>query len=179
TSSLRTSSRSRRLQGSSSARGKQQSEWSTASALDFLIHHMLRTSAKRRPGHEALVHGDERLSYADVRRRVRSLAHGLRAAGIRRGDRVGIYLEPSVAQALAIFAISEAGGVFVPINAMLFPEQVRHVAVDCGMTALVTSASKLRSFQPVLERIPSLGLLVVVDDGARPLIALPGQCFGG
>src|SRR5262245_25284323 len=82
--------------------------------MDFLLHHMLRTSARRHPTKEALVHGRERLAYDEVVRRTQSLAAGLRRAGLRRGDRVGIYLEPSSAQVLSIFGTSQAGGVFVP-----------------------------------------------------------------
>ena len=89
--------------------------------MDSLIHHMLHTSANRAPEKEALVHGQRRLSYGEVAGLTRGLGAGLQGAGIARGDRVGIYLEASVAQVLSIFAISQAGGVFVPINAQLFP----------------------------------------------------------
>jgi non-ribosomal peptide synthetase component E (peptide arylation enzyme) len=58
--------------------------------MDFLIHHMLRASARRHPDKEALVHGEERLSYREVDARVTALADGLRGAGAERGDRVGI-----------------------------------------------------------------------------------------
>ena len=96
--------------------------------MDFLIHHMLRTSAERSPEKEALVHRDERLSYGEVWAKVQSLAAGLERAGVHRGDRVGIYLEASIPQAIAIFAVSATAGVFVPINRLLFPEQVAHIA---------------------------------------------------
>ena len=52
--------------------------------MDFLIHHMLGASARRLPEKEALVHGGQRLAYAEVARRVGGLAHGLREAGIER-----------------------------------------------------------------------------------------------
>ena len=99
--------------------------------MDFLIHHMLQTSAHRFPEKEALVHGGERLSYREVERRVAGLAHGLREAGAARGDRIGIYLDASVPQVLSIFGVSRAGGVYVPINGLLFADQVAHIARDC------------------------------------------------
>src|SRR5579883_1622647 len=105
--------------------------------MDYLIHHMLQTSAERAPDKEAVVQGDRSLTYREVAASTAALAQGLRTAGLRRGDRVGIYLEPSVAQVLSIFAISRAGGVFVPINASLFPDQVPHIARDGGMRRLL------------------------------------------
>ena len=141
--------------------------------MDFLIWHMLRASARRLPDKYALVHGAERLTYADVAERVARLSAGLRSAGVRRGDRVGIYLEPSVAQVLSIFAVSQADCVFVPINIQLFPEQVAHIAKDCGMKALITRPAKLSGLSDLLAQIPSLDFAVLAGDGEAPDIGLP------
>lgn len=143
--------------------------------MDFLIHHMLRTSAHHLADKEALVHGDQRLSYREVARRCSGLAKGLRRAGLVRGDRIGIYLEPSVAQVVSIFGTSEAGGVFVPINATLFPEQVAHIAKDCGMKGLITTPAKLSTLTTLLNQIPSLEFVVLTGEGDTPQTALPAQ----
>ncbi len=137
--------------------------------MDFLLHHMLRNSSARFPDKEALVGGDERLNYLEVSRRVAGLAFGLRTAGLLRGERVGIHLDPGVAQVVSIFGVSQAGGVFVPINTVFFPEQVAHIARDCGVTALIVTAEKLESLASVLPDIQSLRFLVVVADGAEPV----------
>lgn len=141
--------------------------------MELLIWHMLRESARRLPDKEALVHDAERLSYREVADRVARLAAGLRQAGLRRGDRVGIYLEPSVAQAVSIFAASQAEGVFVPINIQLFPEQVAHIAKDCGMKALITRPAKLSALTELLPQIPSLEFAMLAGDGEAPPIPLP------
>ncbi len=141
--------------------------------MDFLIHHMLRTSAHHLADKEALVHGDQRLSYGEVARRSAGLAKGLRRAGLVRGDRIGIYLDPSIAQVVSIFGTSEAGGVYVPINATLFPEQVGHIAKDCGMKGLITTPTKLSALAPLLQQLPALQFLVLTGDGDTPEIALP------
>ena len=133
--------------------------------MDFLIHHMLRNSARRFPDKEALVHGGERLLYREVDQRVSGLAHGLREAGAGRGDRIGIYLDASVPQALSIFGVSRADCVYVPINGLLFPEQVAHIARDCQMAGLITTREKLETISPVLKEIPSLQFLVLVGEG--------------
>jgi acyl-CoA ligase (AMP-forming) (exosortase A-associated) len=136
--------------------------------MDFLIHHMLRTSAGRTPDKEALVHGQQRLTYSEVAQRVRGLAAGLRCAGIGRGDRVGIYLEASVDQALSIFAISEAGAVFVPINSQLFPEQVAHIVKDCGMKALITKSARIEDLAGLILGISSLEFIALADNEPAP-----------
>ncbi len=145
--------------------------------MHTLIHHFVRCSAERFPGKEALVDGKERLSYLEVARRVAALAHGLRQAGANRGDRVGIYLDASVPQVLSIFGISQAGAVFVPINTTLFPEQLSHIAKDCGMKGLITTCAKLASLTPVLRDIPSLKFVVTVGDGEVTDSNLPTYIF--
>lgn len=145
--------------------------------MDFLIHHMLRTSVRRFPDKDGLVHREQRLSYQEIARTVTSLAAGLAQAGLRRGDRIGIYLDASIPQALSIFGISQAGGAFVPINSLLFPEQLAHIARDCRMKGLITAASKMPALAQVLKEIPSLAFLVVVSDADGCNVSLPAYGF--
>lgn len=145
--------------------------------MDFLIHHMLRSSAARFPDKEALVHADRRLAYRDTWDRVDGLAEGLRRAGVQRSDRVGIYLDASIEQSLSIFGVSRAGGVFVPINGVLFPDQVAHIANDCRMRCLITSASKLASLGPVLASMTSIEFLVVSGPELPPAATMAAHSF--
>ena len=145
--------------------------------MDYLIHHMLRTSAQRLPEKEALVHGAERLTYRELADRVESLAAALRGAGIQRGDRVGIYLEASVPQVIAIFAISRAGGVFVPINSELFPDQVSHIVRDCGMKALILSSTRAPGLAAPLASISTLEFVVAVGSPLPAGLHVPVYSF--
>lgn len=145
--------------------------------MDYLIHHMLRASACRFPGKEAVVHRAQRLTYAEVWEQVEGLAAGLIESGLQRGDRIGIYLDASIEQTLSIFAISRGAGVFVPINGLLFQDQVAHIARDCGMRGLITSRSKMITLGPILSDIPSLEFLVLVNDDGPAEASLPSKGF--
>jgi acyl-CoA ligase (AMP-forming) (exosortase A-associated) len=142
--------------------------------MDFLIWHHLSASARRTPEKEALIHGNTRLSYREVADQVDRIATGLQEAGLRRGDRVGIYLDASVEQVLAIFAICRAGGVFVPINIQLFPDQVAHITNDCGMKGLITDPARLSTLAPLLSHAPSLRFAVLTKTSEEvPQVSLP------
>ncbi len=134
--------------------------------MDYLIHHMLQSSASRLPDKEALVDKDIRGTFEIAVKKVTGLAAGLRQAGLRRGERVGIHLDTSVVQALSIFGVSQAGGVFVPINSVLFPQQVAHIARDCQMRGLITTREKLTALSSVLTDVPSLDFIMVTGDRA-------------
>ena len=135
--------------------------------MDFLVHHMLWNSAKHFPEKTALVYRSESLTYRNVLDRVSGLAVGLRRIGIERGDRVGIYLDPSVELVVSIFGVSQAGAVFVPINGLLLADQVGHIARDCRMRGLITTKKRLSTLQEVIDTLPQLEFLVIIDDGSE------------
>ena len=133
--------------------------------MDFLISHLLHTRARCVPDKEALVCGDDRLSYAEVAGQVSGLTGGLREVGVNRGDRVGVWLQPSIPQVISFFGISQRGGVFVPIHHQLVPEQVVHIANDCGMKALIVDVDKLAMLNDVIQDFRNLELVILVGNG--------------
>lgn len=145
--------------------------------MDFLIHHMLRTTALRSPQQEAVVHKKQRLTYSEVAQKTAGLALGLRNCGLQPGDRLGIYLDSSIPQVLAIFATSQAGGVFVPINTLLLPQQVVHIANDSQMKGLITTAGKLATLSSAIRDLTALEFVVIVADKEVPEISLTTHNF--
>ena len=131
--------------------------------MDFLIHHMLLTSAGRYADKEALVDASQRLTYTQTAKQSAAIASGLWKLGVRRGDRVGIWLESSVPQAISILGASQSGGIFVPINSPLFPDQAAHIMRDCGTVGLITTREKITSSAAVLDTLPSLQFIIAVD----------------
>jgi acyl-CoA ligase (AMP-forming) (exosortase A-associated) len=132
-----------------------------------LTHDLLRESAQRSPDAEALVHGERRLSYGRVEELTSRLAQRLCRAGLRRMDRVAIYLEKSVEQTLGILAASKAGGVFVPVNHLLFPEQIGHILRDCAPRALITTSARHEQLEPILAETACVEFVITVDGTAE------------
>ena len=131
--------------------------------MNYLIQHMLLRSAERYPDKEALVDATQRLSYAKGVKQSGAIASGLRNVGVKRGDRVGIWLESSVLQAISILGASQSGGVFVPINSLMFPDQAGHIMRDCETVGLITTKEKIALSAEVLGTIPSLQFVIAVD----------------
>jgi len=78
---------------------------------------------------------------------------------------------------ISIFGVSQAEGVYVPINALLHAEQVMHIATDCGMKALITTPAKAKALGETLRNIPTLEFLVVTGDGEPPAAHVPAFPF--
>ena len=133
--------------------------------MDFLISHLLHSRARCIPDKEALVCGNERLNYAEVAGKVSRLAGGLSKLGVQRGDRVGVWLQPSIPQVISFFGIAQRGGVFVPIHHQLVPDQVVHIANDCGMKALIMDPEKFSILYDVIQEFRYLELVILVGKG--------------
>jgi long-chain acyl-CoA synthetase len=94
---------------------------------------MLRLTVEQMPDAEFLVEvGGERLTYRQVWDLSARVAGGLRAAGIRPGDRVAIRLGNGVKWCLAFFGIQLADAIAVPVNVRFSPSEVEHVLNDSG-----------------------------------------------
>jgi acyl-CoA ligase (AMP-forming) (exosortase A-associated) len=144
-----------------------------------LLHQLIFRSAERRPEAPALTQGQgesrQVLDYAALAAQVQGLAHGLLELGLGRAERVGIYLDKRIETVVASFAAPAAGGVFVPINPILKPEQVGFILRDCQVRVLISSRERLASLGPVLAQCPELRHLIVVDgeaQGAHPYAEL-------
>ena len=71
------------------------------------------------------------VDYADLAQRMTGAAARFTELGVRRGDRVAVYLDKRVETVLSILAASCVGAVFVPINPVLKPRQAAYIIDDC------------------------------------------------
>ena len=133
-----------------------------------LLHHLLSSAAQRSPAAVALVCGPSRQTYAELAAAVQSCASGLVGLGLARADRVGIWLDKRAETVIASFAAPAAGGVFVPMNPLLKPEQIGYIARDCDVRILLTSPERLALLAPVLADCPALRHVVLTDQPAQP-----------
>ena len=134
----------------------------------FLLHHLIANSASRTPDRLALTAGRTSLSYAELNARVQAVASGLIALGLARTERVAVFLDKRPETVDTIFGTSAAGGVFVPVNPILKPEQVGYILRDCNVRVLVTSAERLKTLTATLAECHDLRHIVLVDTAAEP-----------
>ncbi len=128
-----------------------------------LLHHLLLLTALRSPAAPALVCGASRHTYADLAAAVQAFASGLVGLGLARAGRVGIWLDKRSETVIASFGAPAAGGVFVPMNPLLKPEQIVFIARDCDVRVLVTSPERFALLAPVLGDCPSLRHVVLTS----------------
>jgi amino acid adenylation domain-containing protein len=105
-----------------------------------LLHEGLLDAAARAPDRLAVVSPGRELTYAQLLQAVQRLADELQRGGLRRGDRVPVALEKGVEQVVAAYAISTAGGAYVPVDPAWPAERIAVVLSAVAASQVVTSA---------------------------------------
>src|SRR5215208_6146685 len=126
----------------------------------------LHRSATIHPDRVAVVYGEARRTYAELRERVNRLSSALRARGLEHHDRVAA-LCPNVPELLELHhAVPAAGGVLVAINVRLGAEEVGYILEHSGSRVLFAD----RELEPVVgEGREGLGVVWLGDEYERLL----------
>nr|WP_052479293.1 amino acid adenylation domain-containing protein [Kibdelosporangium sp. MJ126-NF4]CEL23407.1 Peptide synthetase [Kibdelosporangium sp. MJ126-NF4]CEL23477.1 Peptide synthetase [Kibdelosporangium sp. MJ126-NF4]CTQ96857.1 Peptide synthetase [Kibdelosporangium sp. MJ126-NF4] len=133
------------------------------------VHHAVEAQVDKRPHAIAVEHLGTCLTYRELDDRAEHLASYLAEAGVRPGDRVGLFLTRSVSMVVGILGILKAGAAYVPQDIRITPSpHLRHVVATAGIRVILTTAE---------HEIPDgLGDVVAIDRipaDVRPRPALP------
>jgi amino acid adenylation domain-containing protein len=109
----------------------------------FTVLSYLERAAREFPERTAIVDGDRSMTFAELRARARKTGKILSATGTEPGARVGICMEKSLEQVVAILGVLYANAVFVPILPRLKTENIEHIVANCGMATVIADAGRL------------------------------------
>jgi amino acid adenylation domain-containing protein len=140
------------------------------SVIDFLS-----VSAARRPTHIAVeeASGGSSVTYADLDELSERVRDRLRRLGVRKGDRVGVYLRKSIDAYAAMLGAMKAGAVYVPVDCAAPPWRSAFIVNDCAVTVLVVESSLTPTWRAEAEALGPLPKLLELSDvgGGRGLRA--------
>jgi amino acid adenylation domain-containing protein len=131
--------------------------------MNYLIHHLLKGSARSVPDRLALTDGAGSLTYRELDDRSEAVAHLLVAQGVRRGDRVGVLLDKSNEAIVGIYAVLKAGAAYVPLDPTAPVSRLAYIASNCGIRTLLTESSKRASWEQLIDLQAGIDTFVVLD----------------
>jgi len=126
----------------------------------YLLTHSIEEWAERAPEREAVRFAGKGLSYRALHERAGRLSRALRAQGVKRGDRVGIFMNKSLESATAVYGILGAGAAYVPLDPFAPPSRLAFVLRDCGIRHLVSRAEKAETVAEVLAEAAQIECLL-------------------
>ena len=127
---------------------------------------MVSDAAARNPDGEALLCGEVRMSWREVAQKSAGIAAGLRAIGLRPGDRVALLLGNRIEFALALFGAAHLGLVTVVLSTRQQKPEIAYVLTDSGAKLLIHEAV-LAERLPDAADVPDLLHRFAIADDAR------------
>ena len=129
----------------------------------MLLHDFFYAAVARLPNKTALICDGQRYTYSDLAVRVNILAHTLRTNGVKRGDRVALFLDNSVEMAVGVYATLTLGAVFMPVNALTKQDKLAYLLNDSRAAALVTDIALENIWVDALAENKSVIAAIVVN----------------
>ena len=115
------------------------------------LYYNLEVAATRYPDKAALSYYGGRLAYRELKQQVDTLAGYLqRQCGLKRGERVLLYMQNSPQFVIAYYAVLRADAVVVPVNPMNLTEELRHYVDDAGTRLALVGQELLPRIAPLL-----------------------------
>jgi amino acid adenylation domain-containing protein len=103
---------------------------------------LLIKSAERTPEALAIRGPDDSITYGELDRLANRIARALAELGVRKGDRVGIWLEKSVKAVAAMQGVLRLGAAYVPLDPLAPDSRTQTILQDCAMGALVSTENR-------------------------------------
>jgi acyl-CoA synthetase (AMP-forming)/AMP-acid ligase II len=115
-------------------------------------HEYLARAAETCGERTALVDPKGSVTFAELYELTQRLASGLHGRGIRRGDIVAVLLPNSITFALAYYATSYLGAVFMPIDPRLVPVELNTIMQHAAPSALLVSERFADTVSTILHK---------------------------
>jgi long-chain acyl-CoA synthetase len=123
----------------------------------LLLHQLLSAAARRFPDRTALVFSvgaagrifDTSMTWARLAESVEAVAASLRRRGVKKGDRVALYLPNCPQFVITFLAVARLGGIAVPFNPLYSAREAEHQLKDCGARVAVV----LDLFYPLVDGV--------------------------
>ena len=123
-------------------------EWNDTGAgqdRSATLHELFFQQAKRTPTQTAVIQGEEELTYEELSRRIRRLAAALRARGVGPEVPIGVCLDRTPSLIVALLAVLEAGGVYIPLDPAYPRDRLELILNDSAAPWVVTESRHTES----------------------------------
>ena len=134
------------------------------------LFHLLEETARKYPNTACTIFKGARISYRQMNRITDRLAGGLASLGVKKGDRVGIFMPNTPQFVMAYFAILKAGGVVVATNPLYGPREIEHQVNDAGIEVMFVMTN---FYERIKEIQPKTRLKTIIATNLKEALPMP------
>lgn len=124
---------------------------------------MFKKSAERFSDKTALFFSDKKISYKELYQMSQGLSQGLKNLGIKKGDKVAIFLHNTPEFVASYFAIISIEAVCVPVNNMLKEAELGFILKDSKARLIISSIAYLDIINLAKIGAPDLKYTISID----------------
>lgn len=128
---------------------------------------MLWESAQRFPEKTAVVFQGQRISFRELDGLANCFANALAALGVKKGDRVALYMTNRPEYVISIYSIARLGAIFTPMNPTYKEGEIEHHLNDAEVSVLVVQESLYPLVKAIRHQMASLKAIVIVGQRAE------------
>lgn len=121
---------------------------------NYLLPHSIINGAVFHPEKEAFRCGNKAVTYGELLLEMNQVSNLLLQLGVKKGDRIGVYLNRSLASAIAIYGIMNAGAAYVPLDPHAPASRTAFLIEDCQIAHLITNGAQRRQLAHLMEYKP-------------------------
>ena len=133
-------------------------------------------SARKCPAKTAIIIKTKEYSYSSLKESAENLASHLVITGIKKGDRVAIYMNNSWQSIISIYGITLAGAAFMVINPQTKAEKLRYILNDSGAKTLISESILNNELSHTLEGSKGIQEIIITGD-INKITRFPGIKF--
>jgi len=145
------------------------------------LDQLLAESAAKYPDHPAIIFGgrlgtrvmDKALTYRQLDDAVNRFASAMQKLGVKKGDRVAMFMPNCPQLVISIYGTMRAGGIAVPSNFLYSAGEIEHQLNDAGAEIIVTLSSFYKRVHGIRTHTPLRHIVVTnVKEYFPPLLRL-------
>jgi acyl-CoA synthetase (AMP-forming)/AMP-acid ligase II len=127
------------------------------------LYDILLKTAKDNPDNLAVICGDIKYSYSELKKRADALSHSLRGTGIQKDDKIAIISQNCHRYLEIYFATTKLGAVSVPINYRLAPDDFIYILNNSNAKVLFAQPQFISWLEKERSNIPLLSNIVLME----------------
>jgi long-chain acyl-CoA synthetase len=116
------------------------------------LFHFLEEAAKKYPDKACTIFKGAKVSYKEMDEISDALAGALADIGVKKGDRVGVFMPNTPQFVMAYYAVLKAGGVVVASNPLYTATEIAHQANDAGIEVMLVMSNFYETIQSARDK---------------------------
>ncbi|MBP7690965.1 MAG: long-chain fatty acid--CoA ligase [Anaerolineales bacterium] len=140
---------------------------------DVPAFHFLEEMAQKYPDRACTIFKGRVVTYREMNEMADRMAAALAGLGVKKGDRVGIFIPNTPQFVVAFYGILKAGGIVVATNPLYTPREIEHQLNDAGVELMVVMSNFYGRIKEVQAKTKLKTLIVTnIKEQLPPVLAL-------